>query len=422
MHANGSTGAAKAVAARFLAAGFPPADVQVLAPVDHPTKGNVVLRLDGRGLGEPVLFIGHLDVVEAKPEDWTYDPFHLTEKDGWLYGRGTLDMLGQDTAMIVSLLRMRHEGFVPDRDVVVALTADEEAGGDANGVEWLLRDHRDLVAAGVVINPDAGEAARKGDRRLYLGMQTSEKKGLTFEIELTDKGGHSSRPTPQNPIFRLSRDLARLADHRFPVHLTDTTRLYFQRRATLERGQMKADMLAAAGASPDPAALDRLSLATETNIVLRTTCTATMIEGGHAENALPQRASATIQCRFIPGETAESVRGERRTTMGDPTLAIRMRGSDYESPESPVTPRAVAAVERIVEGMWPDVPVIPFMSTFGSDSGRTRGAGLPTYGIDAMFDDLDDVRAHGKDERIGAAIFDEEVEFMWRLMKAFSEK
>ncbi|MGO8995258.1 MAG: M20/M25/M40 family metallo-hydrolase [Polyangiaceae bacterium] len=420
VHANGSTGAAKAVAARLLAAGFPPADVQVLAPADHPTKGNVVVRFHGRGLGEPVLFIGHLDVVEAKREDWTYDPFRLTEKDGWFYGRGTMDMKGQATAMIVSLIRMRREGFVPDRDVVVALTADEEAGGDANGIEWLLRAHRDLVAASLVINTDAGEAARRGDHRLYFGMQTSEKKYVTFEIELTDKGGHSSRPTPQNPIFRLSKDLARLADYRFPLHLTDTTRLYFQRRAALEHGQTQADMLAVAGASPDPAAIDRLSQSTETNIILRTTCTATMIEGGHAENALPQRARATIQCRVMPGETAASVRGELLATMGDPTLVIRTIESDDESPESPATPRAVAALERVVKGMWPDVPVIPFMATYSSDSVHTRGAGLPTYGIDGMFDDLDDVRAHGKDERIGVAIFEEEVEFMYRLMKAFS--
>jgi hypothetical protein len=222
-HAHGSTEAAKALAARFLAAGFAPQDVTFLAPADHPTKGNLVVRLRGRGQGRPVLYIGHLDVVEAKREDWTYDPFKLTEQDGWLYGRGVIDMKGQDVAMAVALMRLKQEGFQPARDLIVAFTADEEAGGDANGVGWLLATHHDLIDAQLVINPDGGEAGMKQGRKLYVAVQTSEKNFLTFGVETTDKGGHSSRPTNDNPIYRLAAALTRLSQYRFPVHLTETT-------------------------------------------------------------------------------------------------------------------------------------------------------------------------------------------------------
>ena len=215
-HDVGSTELARKVQARLLAAGFAPADAQLLIPVDHPRAGNVVARLHGSGKGKPVLYLCHLDVVAANPEDWTRDPFHLTEDDGWLYGRGTIDMKGQDAAVLAALLRLKSEGFIPERDIVVAFTADEESGGERNGVDWLLTEHRDLVDADLVINPDGGEAGMKGGRRLYVGVQTSEKMSMAFEAEVTDKGGHSSRPTADNPIYRLSEGLARLSKFRFP--------------------------------------------------------------------------------------------------------------------------------------------------------------------------------------------------------------
>ena len=223
-HAFGSTKAAQYVAARLIQGGFSPADVQVLIPPDHPTKGNVVVRLHGSTAQKPVLYIGHLDVVEANRADWTYDPFKLTEADGWLYGRGTIDMKGQDAAMVTSLIRMKREGYVPKRDIIVAFTADEEAGGDASGIDWLLKTHRPVIDADFVINPDGGEAGMKKGRKLYVAIQTSEKVFVTYQLEATDKGGHSSRPTPANPIYRMSRALARLADFAFPVDITATTR------------------------------------------------------------------------------------------------------------------------------------------------------------------------------------------------------
>ena len=419
-HAHGSSEAAKALAAHFLAAGFAPQDVRFLAPADHPSKGNLVVRLRGRGQGRPVLYIGHLDVVEARREDWNYDPFKLTEQDGWLYGRGVIDMKGQDVAMAVALMRLKQEGFQPARDLIVAFTADEEAGGDANGVSWLLETHHDLVDAQLVINPDGGEAGMKHGRKLYVAVQTSEKNFMTFGIETTDKGGHSSRPTPANPIYRLAAALTRVSQYRFPVHLTETTRQYFKRRAELETGQTQADMRVVGLGSADQAAIERLSAVVETNIMLRTTCTATQIEGGHAENALPQRARASLQCRVIPGESLDSVQAALQTVVADPLVTFSTITPATPSPESPPTPSLVLEVENVVHSLWPKVIVLPEMSPGASDSRYTRAQGMPSYGIDAMFDDLDDGRAHGRDERIGVRAFDEDVEFTYRLMKVLA--
>jgi acetylornithine deacetylase/succinyl-diaminopimelate desuccinylase-like protein len=412
----GSTAAAKAVEARLLAAGFAREDVHFAVPDGHPDKGNVVVRLRGTGHAKPILYLCHLDVVEAKREDWTVEPFHLTERDGWLYGRGTMDMKGQDAAVLTSLIRARQEGFVPARDVIVAFTADEE-GGDVNGVDWLYTNRPEWIEAAFVVNPDGGEAGYKHGRKLYVGLQTSEKMYAAFQLEVTDKGGHGSRPTPANPIFRLARALDRLSHYEFPVHLTDTTRLYFTRRAQLESGQVQADMRAVTRMPANPAALRRLSAVVETNIVLRSTCTATLLEGGHAENALPQRATAVIQCRLIPGETASSAEDTIRHVVNDATIAVTPVRPSKPSPESAPTPAILAAVEKVTASLWPGVIVLPQMSPGASDSIYSRSRGVPSYGIDGAFDDLDDARVHGRDERIGVSAFGEELEFTYRLMR-----
>jgi acetylornithine deacetylase/succinyl-diaminopimelate desuccinylase-like protein len=359
-----------------------------------------------------------LDVVEARREDWNFDPFRLTEQDGWLYGRGTIDMKGQDSAVLTSLIRLKQEGVVAAHDIIVAFTADEESRG-SNGVEWLLKAHRDRVNAAVVVNPDGGEAALKQGRKLYIAVQTSEKMFLTFSLETTDKGGHSSRPTAENPIYRLAAGLDRLSKLRFPVHLTETTRLYFERRASIENGQVQSDMRAILRTPPDPGAVERLSSVVETNIQMRTTCTTTMIDGGHAENALPQRARATVQCRAIPGESQDSVAAAIRAAVDDPKITLSVLTPGKPAPDS--APKVLTLVESVTHSMWPGVVVLPEMSPGATDSIYTRGAGLPSYGIDGMFDDLDDARAHGRDERIGVAAFGEEIEFTYRLMKAMGE-
>ena len=425
VHSRGTTASAQFIAARLAAGGFASEDIHVLAPEAHPEMGNVVVRLRGSGKNRPVLYIGHLDVVDARRDDWNVDPFVLTEKEGWLYGRGTIDMLGQNSAMLAAVLRLKKEGFVPERDIIIAFTADEEAGEVANGVNFLLTKHRALVDAGLAINPDAGEAALKNGRQLYLGVQTSEKIYLTFSLEVTDKGGQGSRPTPANPIYRLSRGLGRLSGLEFPVRMTATSKLYFAGRAKLESGQRKADMLAvsgaALGAAPGAAATARLAQEVETNIMLRTTCTATELHGGHAENALPQRARATIQCRLIPGETQASVQRALARTLADPSIIISVMSPASPSPESAPTPAILQTLGAVMDQMWPGVAVIPTMSAGASDSIHTRAAGIPTYGIDGMFDDLDDGRAHGRDERISVKVFDEDLEFTYRLMKAMSQ-
>jgi acetylornithine deacetylase/succinyl-diaminopimelate desuccinylase-like protein len=420
VHSTGSTVAAQAMAQRLRDGGFAADDVQVLVPADQPTYGNVVVRLRGKGKDKPLLYLGHLDVVEAKREDWNFDPFKLTESDGWLYGRGTIDMLGQDSAMVASLIRMKQEGYVPERGIILALTANEEAGAVGNGVDFLLKNHRALIDAGLAINPDGGEAALKNGRTLYLAVQTSEKRYMTFGLEVTDKGGHSSRPTKANPIYKLARGLEKISAYEFPAHLTETTRLYFSGRAPMESGRIKAAMLDVGGAKPSTGAQRRLSAEVETNIVLRTTCTATGIEGGHAENALPQRARATIQCRAIPGESVEDVEGRLRKAINDPEVKITRGTMGLPAPESPPTQAILTAVKRVTGSMWPGVAIIPNMSPGASDSIYTRAAGIPTYGVDAMFDDLDDGRAHGRDERISVKGFGQEVEFTYRLMKELS--
>jgi acetylornithine deacetylase/succinyl-diaminopimelate desuccinylase-like protein len=419
-HAKGSTVLAQMISARLRAAGFASEDLVLLAPPDHPTKGNLVVRLRGSGKGRPLLFIGHLDVVDARREDWSVDPFELTAKDGFFYGRGTLDMKDDDAALVTNLIRLRAEGFVPDRDIIVALTADEEAGGDANGVKWLLHEHRDLIDAGLVFNPDGGGGMSTGDHRLYMGLETSEKIFVTFALEVTNKGGHSSLPEPDNAIYRLAAGLGHIAALQFPVRLNTTTRAFFGSMAAMQSGQTRADMLAVARPTPDLEAVKRLEASPFYNAMLRTTCVATMIDGGHAENALPQRARAVIQCRMLPDDTQEAVEAVLAKALNDPMVKISVMTPAAPGPESVAPPALMRKVDALVTSMWPNLPVVLDMDAGASDSKYTRGVGIPTFGITGMFTDIDDNRAHGRDERVPITGFYEDVEFTYRLMKAFS--
>jgi acetylornithine deacetylase/succinyl-diaminopimelate desuccinylase-like protein len=421
-HAHGSTAPAHAIAKRLLDAGYPAADVQVLAPADHPTKGNVVVLVHGKGKGKPILFNGHLDVVEALPADWTVDPFKLTEKDGYFYGRGTSDMKGDDAAMLTALIRFKKEGFVPDRDIIVAFTADEEAEGDANGVDWLLKTHHNLLDAEIAFNPDSGGGGLKAGKPIYYGVQTSEKLYATFIFETENKGGHSSEPRPDNAIYELAKGLLKVEGLHFPVRLTDTTRGYFAQMATLETGPVKADMLAVAQPTPDLAAAERLSANVGNNALLRTTCVATLLKGGDAENALPSRARASVQCRLIPGDTVDGVQAQLVQAVGDPGVHVTLSAPVTPSGESKPTPLIMGRYEAVIHSMWAGVPVIPWMDAGASDSVYTRGAGIPSYGSSSIFGDVDDVRAHGRDERVGIQNYFEGVEFTYRFMKKMSEK
>jgi acetylornithine deacetylase/succinyl-diaminopimelate desuccinylase-like protein len=417
-HAHGSTEAAKAIQGWLLSAGFAAGDVVFLAPSDHPTKGNVVVRYRGKHSSDAVLFLGHLDVVEAKPEDWSVDPFKLTQREGWFYGRGTIDMKDGDAALVESLIRLKREKFIPDHDVIVAFTADEEAGGDANGPAFLLKEHRDLIDAALVVNLDGGGGNTKNGERLFYEVGTSEKTYVTFTLETTSPGGHGSLPGPDNAIYKLAAGLGRLEAFKFPVMLTATTRASFDKLGALESGPAAADMRAVAEAPPDLAAAERLSQNVRLNAQLRTTCVATLISGGHAENALPQRAKATIQCRMLPGDSAANVQNALVATLADPAVHVTLDAPPIVSPESPPTPRIMAKVALLVHSMWPNVPIIPTMATGFSDDRQTRNAGMVSYDVSGVWQDVDENRAHGRDERIGIQAFDESVEFTYRLIKA----
>jgi acetylornithine deacetylase/succinyl-diaminopimelate desuccinylase-like protein len=417
-HAHGSTEAAKAIQGWLVTAAFPPSDVVFLAPEDHPTKGNVVVRYRGKHPGKAVLFLGHLDVVEAKPEDWSVDPFTLTEKDGYFYGRGTIDMKDGDAALVESLIRLKRERFVPEHDIIVAFTADEEAGGDSNGPAFLLKTHRDLIDAQVAINLDGGGGDLKNGAPFFFEVGTSEKTYVTYTLETTSPGGHGSLPGPDNAIYRLAGGLGRLETLKFPVMLTTTTRASFDTLATLDPGPQSADMKAVAQSPPDLAAAERLSQNVRLNALLRTTCVATLISGGHAENALPQRAKATIQCRMMPGDTEANVQALLISTLNDPAVKVTLDAPPIVSPESLPTPQIMGKITALVHSMWPGVPIIPTMATGFSDDRQTRNAGIPSYDVSGVWEDVDENRAHGRDERVAVQAFDESVEFTYRLVKA----
>lgn len=421
-HAKGSSIAAHALEKRLLAAGFDKADVIFLAPKDHPTKGNLVVRLRGKSKLKPVLFIGHLDVVDARAEDWSVDPFKFTEQDGQFYGRGAVDMKDGDAALAEALIRLKREKYVPARDILVAFTADEEAGGDANGPAFLLADHRDLVNAALVLNFDDGGGGLKDGKRHGFHIGTSEKVYATFTVEATGPGGHGSLPGKDNPIYRVADGLSRLEVYRFPVTLSDTTRDFFAKMAELDPSNPEsADMRAMAGPTPDPAAVDRLSQDPFNNALLRTTCVATLISGGHAENALPQRARATIQCRMLPEDKVEAVQAKIVAALADPKLTLTLDAPPIQAPASPVDPAVKARIASVVNDVWGEQPLISDLSTGFSDARHFRAAGMPTYGVGGVWMDETENRAHGRDERVPVIGFDESLEYTYRLMKAFGE-
>jgi len=413
-------GTAKAVDVlrkRFLAAGFAATELAVVTDPAKPSHASLIVRLKGHGSGKPLLYLCHLDVVEAKPEDWTVPPFAMTEKDGWIYGRGSQDMKGEDANVAAALLRLKRENYTPARDIIVAFTPDEEVGG-GQGVEWLVKEHRNLLDAGLVLNPDAGTAAFRNGKRVFYGVQTSEKSYVTFGAETTNKGGHSSEPRPDNAIYQLTAALNRLATFKFPVHLTDTVRAFYASQAELETGARQADMRAVGNG--DLKAAERLAADPTDNAEVRTTCVATMLEAGHAENALPQRARATIQCRMLPGDTEEQVKAALVKVFADPGVKVSVIQPSSPSPESPPNDAVMGLFKQVVHSMWPGLIVMPSMDAGASDSKFTRVAGIPSYGAASNFWDLEDFRAHGRDERIKADRFAEGTEFTYRLMKAFS--
>ncbi len=414
----GSTKAAEAMARRLKEAGFDNRDLLIDGP--QPDHKNLVVRYRGTGKSRPVLFIGHLDVVEALREDWTLDPFTLTEKDGYFYGRGTTDMKSEDAILVANLIRMKKEGFTPDRDLIVALT-DHEENGDCNGVKWLVNNRRELIDAEYCVNPDGGGGEIRNGKPAVMTIQTSEKVYIDYTFEVKNKGGHSAQPVLDNAIYHLSEALLKVADYNFPIMLNETTRLFFERSALMESGQTKTDMLAMGKEPLDLEAANRLAkLSPLFNSKMRTTCVATMLSGGHAENALPQTARANVNCRMLPDDNLDNVTSTLKRIVADTVVHVTCHYASVISPRSEIRTDVLEALENITASMWPGVIVTPVMSSGATDGKYLRAAGIPVFGISGVFAG-DDNRAHGRDERVGVKEFFDGAEFMFRMMKTLSK-
>ncbi len=424
-----TTVAAQAMARRLLDAGFPPADVVVVGPNDR--KGNMVARYRGKAGSklQPLLIIGHLDVVEAKREDWSTDPFQFVEQGGYYYGRGTQDMKDSDAIAVTNFIRLKQERFVPDRDIILALTADEE-GGTSNGVDWLLKNHRDLIDAEFALNPDSGGVVTEHGKPVAVEFEATEKLYADYQILATNPGGHSSLPSPDNAIYHVADALTKLQSAQFPFELNAVTHEYFVQMALVEPAQVAADIRAILATPPDPAAVQRLSQDPRYNSTMRTTCVATMLSGGHAFNALPQRAEANVNCRIFPGHSQEEIRLALVKIFDDPGLSVRYRNdagelSDHGSDRKamippPLRPDVMDALRSVSAKLWPGAPVVPIMETGASDSIYTMMAGIPSYGISGVAIDRDDVRMHGRDERLKVESYYTGVEFYYQFLKALT--
>ncbi len=416
-----TTVAAEAMAKRLRDAGYPARDVQILGP--NSRKGNMVARLRGTGARKPMLMICHLDVVEARREDWSMDPFQLIEKDGYFYGRGSGDIKDGDAILMATMIRLKQEGFQPDRDIILALTADEE-GGKFNGVGWLIKNHRDLIDAEFILNPDAGDFELDKGKKILVGVQAAEKLYQDYDVQVTNPGGHSSLPGKENAIYELADALTRLEHYQFPFELSEVSREYFKREADIVGGATGADMKAILKAPPDSAAIARLSESPFYNARMRTTCVPTRLEGGHANNALPGMARANINCRILPGHTPDEVQATLEKVMADSKISVSQLAAPgaglRSNPLSRLQPEVMNAVEKVVNEMWPGVLVVPVLDAGASDGAISRAAGYTTYGIPGVFMDVDDDRSHGRDERIRVESFYSGVDFYYRLVKTLS--
>ena len=410
--------AAEAMAARLKAAGFAEADVQAFSPA--PRKGNLVARLHGSGARKPILLVAHLDVVPASRDDWSVDPFRLTEKDGYFYARGSGDDKYMAASFIANLIRYKNEGYKPDRDIIVALETDEEIfDRDGLGIQWLIRNHRDLIDAEFALNEGGGVGLKDG-KPIRNSVQTSEKVALTYQLDVKNRGGHSAVPAKDNAIYHLAEGLVRLSKFSFPAHLNDTTRAFFERSAQLEAGQTAADLRAVASDKPDPSAVSRLSTNPVYNALLRTTCVATMLEGGNAINALPQLASAKINCRIMPGESVDEVKATLERVLADDQIKVTQLDTPTLSAPSVLNEEIAGAIEKLSREFFPGAIVLPVMSAGATDGSFLRNAGIPTYGHSGMAIDVGESRIHGKDERVPVKSFYQGGEYLYRLVKVLS--
>jgi acetylornithine deacetylase/succinyl-diaminopimelate desuccinylase-like protein len=419
VHSTGNTTVAADTIARWLiAAGYAEKDVQVLGP--QLRNRNLVARFHGSGKEPALIFLAHLDVVEARREDWSYDPFTLTETGGYFYGRGSLDIKESVSILVANFIRLKKEGYIPDRDLILVLTAGEESGADYSGIEWLIKNQMPLLDAAYCINLDAGEPQMKKGKRIIRPIQVSEKGLMNLSLEVKNKGGHSSLPVKDNAIYRLAGGLVKMGAYEFPIEFSETTKSYFASMASFESGQLASDMKAVAQNNPDTAALLRLATAPYYNGLMRTTCVATMVEAGHAINALPQSAKAIVNCRVLPGTSQEEVQKIMTRVVGDTQIVVTVMTDLISNPASPLTPVFKQKVEQVTNKLWPGIPVIPVMGVGASDGKYLRDAGIPVYGVAGVFLDVDDNRMHGKDERIQVKDFYDGLDYVYELIRVFT--
>ncbi|MFT4045580.1 MAG: M20/M25/M40 family metallo-hydrolase [Solimonas sp.] len=424
LSAGSCTDAAQKMAAHLRAAGYGDADLKIYAPDDRPKDGALVATLPGRDAGlKPVLLLAHLDVVEAKRADWQRDPFTLVEEDGWFYARGASDDKAMAAVFTDSLIRYKREGFRPRRGIKLALTCGEETPQDFNSVYWLLKTRPKVLDAAFALNEGAGGELDADGKPVALQIQAGEKVYQDYRLETRNPGGHSSRPTHDNAIYELAAALTRLGAYSFPVTFNDATRGYFEQQARLSPPDVAADMRAVLKNPQDDAAVERLWARNPGwNSMLRTTCVATMADAGHAANALPQRATANINCRILPGVAPEAVREQLIRVVGDDRVSVTME----EEPSTginlppPLTAGILGPVQKLAARMWPGVTVVPTMSTGATDSRFLNGAGIPSYGLSGMFHDAEGSHAHGLDERIRVQSLLDGRRFLYEIVKVYA--
>jgi acetylornithine deacetylase/succinyl-diaminopimelate desuccinylase-like protein len=414
-----TTVAANAVAKRLRDAGFPESDIFQGGP--KPDKGNMVVRYHGSGARKPLLLLAHLDVVQALKTDWSpdIDPFKFTERDGYYYGRGTGDDKAMGSIFIANLIRYKKEGYAPDRDIILALTADEEGGG-SNGVRWLIANHKELIDAAYALNEGGGGSLRDG-KPFINSIGAAEKVSANFTVSTSNRGGHSSVPRDDNAIYQLAEALTKIGKYQFPVMLNEVTKAFFTRTAEIETPEMAAAMRAIVKNPSDAKASATLSRDPRYRSMLRTTCVATMLSGGHARNALPQTASANVNCRMAPGHDPADVRAGLMAAANDTGVQVSRGPAMEHAAPSPLTPEIMQPVEKLTRDMFgPNVLVIPTMGTGATDSKYLRAVGIPGYGISGLMGDPNDNRAHGRDERVLIKSYYDSQEFLYRLVKELS--
>lgn len=417
--------AARKMAAHLKAAGYPDSDLHIFTVPDHPKEGGLVAVLHGSDAkAKAVLLLGHLDVVEARRADWTRDPFTLIEEKGYFYGRGTADMKAQVAAWVDTMVRLKEEGFKHTHDIKMALTCGEETSTAFNGAGWLATKERALIDAAFALNEGGGGRLDEKGKPLALTIQAAEKYPQNYTLEVTNPGGHSSRPMPDNAIYRLAIGLTKIKDYQFPIKSSEITRTYFAKMATQVGGEKGAAMAAFAKNPDDTKATALLTKDPSYNAVLHTTCIPTLLNAGHANNALPQRADANINCRIFPGTSVEEVRAKLQELAADPQIKVTVADKRSEVPKGPqpLTPQIVGPVEQVAAKLWPGVPVVPFMSAGATDGAFLTPAGIPTYGVSGMFGDPDGNGAHGLNERLRVGSVYKGRDFLYEVVKIYANQ